>query len=589
MAGSLPTWIAVAAAVAVVFALGVVGFSRYQQAAGAVDPITTRLYLSLQLFVLQSGSVPGPLPWELDVARFAAPIVGGYALLRVLAAALHEQVDLLRLRSVRDHLVVVGLGRMGTLLAQSVLDRGGRVVAIEIDAANPELATVRAMGGLVVVGDARSPAILQRAGVDRARQLVAVCGDDGTNIEVIDRARGLAGGHRVASLHCVAHVVDPDLGLLLCAETLKRYGDARVRVDFVNVHAAAAQALLGAHPPFGPRDDPAQRVAVIGAGRTAQHVLLALARAWAGRGRRDGRRVAVTVLGPDAGSLEAERKRHPEVERFADVQVATDLGGLAGGAGLGVVYVCPDGDGAAAAAALELRVLLAGQPTRIVVVLEARSGLGRLLDETPQPAGGPSLVTFGLLDEACREESLLTGMTETLARALHGAYLDAAVAGEVPDGEGQDDPALRPWQDLPETLRESNRDQAAHVATKLAAVGQGIAPLADWDAAQRPFREADVETMSRLEHDRWVAERQRAGWRPGPRDAALRTTPYLVPWEQLSAEVRDKDRLFVRQLPRLLASAGLQVVRSEDPSSSVDARHAVDDESLALVTDEDVV
>ena len=208
------------------------------------------------------------------------------------------------------------------------------------------------------------------------------------------------------------------------------------------------------------------------------------------------------------------------------------------------------------------------------MVLEARSGLGRLLEGARSPAGGPSLVTFGLLDEACRPEALLAGTTETLARALHGAYLEAVTA----DGK-LGDPALRTWLELPDDLRESNRDQAAHVAVKLAAVGRTLAPLTDWEAAREPFPEADVEVMSRLEHDRWMAERRKAGWRPGPRDVLARTTPYLVPWEQLAEEVRDKDRLFVRGLPRLLASVGLQAVKRE--GSTAPDPTPVEDEGVA--------
>jgi hypothetical protein len=83
-------------------------------------------------------------------------------------------------------------------------------------------------------------------------------------------------------------------------------------------------------------------------------------------------------------------------------------------------------------------------------------------------------------------------------------------------------------------------------------------PLTDWDAAGRPFTDDEVEVMARLKHDRWVAERRRGGRRPGPRDPQRRTTPYLVPWEELAEEIREYDRLFVRQLPRLLASVGLE-------------------------------
>jgi hypothetical protein len=194
----------------------------------------------------------------------------------------------------------------------------------------------------------------------------------------------------------------------------------------------------------------------------------------------------------------------------------------------------------------------------IVAVLDTRCGLGRMLEDAPPAGGGPTLVAFGLLDETCRPEYLLSGTTELLARALHDAYRD-----EVGAGAADDDPACRPWSALPELLRDSNRDQAAHVQVKLRAVGCAVAPLTDWDAAQVPLSEADVEVMARLEHDRWIDERRRAGWRAGPRDALARTTPYLVPWEALSEEVRDKDRLFIRRLPQLLASVGLQAVRAE--------------------------
>ena len=555
--GSL-AWVGVGVALAVVVVVGFVGFTRYQGETGTLDPIATRLYLTLQLFVLESGSVSGPLPWELEAARFAAPVVAAYAVLRALAAVMQAQVRRLRLALVRDHVVVAGLGRKGTLLTRALLDRGARVVAVEADAANPELATLREEGCLVVEGDARSPATLRLAGADRASRLIALCGNDGTNVEIVAAVRELADRRGSGSLHCVAHVTNPGLGVLLSVEELERYGDAPVRVDFVNVYATGTQALLGAHPPFGGQADAGTGVAVVGTGRTARHLLLALARAWADHAPEAGRRLGISVVGPDAAALDGLLARHPELGLLADVRAVADLEGLAAGRAPALAYVCPDDDDEAAAAGLELRGLLSGRPTRIVVVLEARSGLGRLLEGARSPAGGPSLVTFGLLDEACRPEALLAGTTETLARALHGAYLEAVTA----DGK-LGDPALRTWLELPDDLRESNRDQAAHVAVKLAAVGRTLAPLTDWEAAREPFPEADVEVMSRLEHDRWMAERRKAGWRPGPRDVLARTTPYLVPWEQLAEEVRDKDRLFVRGLPRLLASVGLQAVKRE--------------------------
>jgi voltage-gated potassium channel Kch len=551
-------WAAVGLAFVAVAVLGLLGFTRYQEAHGAVEPLTTRVYRSLQLFVLESGSVSGAVPFELQVARFAAPLVAAYAFARALAAVFREQVELVRLQFVRDHVVIAGLGRKGRLLAQALLDRGDRVVVIEADAGNSELATVRAIGGLVVVGDARSLATQRRARLGAASHLAVLCGDDATNIEIAARAREQAGGRRSGSLQCVVHLVDPDLCLLLCTEELERYGQVPVRLDFVNVYAAAAQALLRAHPPFPDNHDAAQRVMVVGSGLTSRHVLVALARAWAALSLRAGQRVTVTVVGADPQALSALRQRHPELDRFAELHVVAALAAALAQQVPAVVYVCPDDDAAAVARALELRGLLAGRPTRIIVVLDQRSGLGGLLQSAPRAPGGPSLASFGLLDEACQPDVLLAGTTELIAQALHRAYLD-----EHTGAASAEDPAQRPWSDLPEGLRESNRDQAAHVAVKLAAIGHTIGPLLDWDTAQQPFSAREVEKMACLEHVRWVTERRRAGWRPGPRDPRRRTTPYLVPWGLLSEEVRDQDRIFVRQLPRLLASVGLQARRRE--------------------------
>jgi hypothetical protein len=565
-AGPATLWGALAVTFLVVILLGFIGVTRYQEAAGALDPPTNRLYLALQLFVLEGGSLAGPVPWQLEVARVAAPVLAGYAILRLVAIMFREQVGRIRMRALRGHTVLAGLGRKGTLLAHALLERGEDVVVIEIDPANAELDTFRALGGLVLPGDARGPASLVRARVREAQRVIVLCGADATNLEVAARVRELAGGRPHNSLHCIVHLTDPELGLLLSAAELERYGEAPVRVDFVNVYEVAAHALLAAHPPSPHPDGSPPVVAIVGSGPMASHLLLALARAWAALAPERGDPLPIVVSGTDGGTAAGLRRRHPELEQLADVREADGLAALCDSWNLDRVFVCPDDPQAAAAHALELRGLLAGVPARIVVVLEERSGVGRLLEGMPVPPGGPELAAFGLLDEACCPEVFLAGMTEVLAKALHEAYRAAVMPGSPHD------PALLPWGELPEHFRESNRDQAAHIAVKLRAVGRTLGPIADWRDARLPFPPLEVEAMARLEHDRWMAERRRVGWRPGPRDPQRRTTPYLVPWEELSEAVRDRDRLFIRRLPELLASVGLQALsRAEERERGADA------------------
>jgi hypothetical protein len=123
------------------------------------------------------------------------------------------------------------------------------------------------------------------------------------------------------------------------------------------------------------------------------------------------------------------------------------------------------------------------------------------------------------------------------------------------------DPALAAWDDLPEALRESNRAQVADIPAKLGTIGYEFAPTDDWDADLFQLTQEQVETLARMEHTRYVEERLDAGYRYGPvRDAAAKLSPYLVPWEQLSEDVRDLDRDAVRLIPSILAAAGYAIV-----------------------------
>src|ERR671925_1627021 len=176
----------------VAFGLGIDGFRRHFEASGEERSPTDLLYVTLELFTLRGGDVATPTPWQLDVARFLAPAVALSAALYGLAAVLREQFQVLRTRFWGRHVVVCGLGRKGRLLAESFREQGDRVLAIEVDAHEPNVADCRRGGIPVLVGDATDERVLRRARVDRARSLVAVCGSDATTAQTAARAGELA-------------------------------------------------------------------------------------------------------------------------------------------------------------------------------------------------------------------------------------------------------------------------------------------------------------------------------------------------------------------------------------------------------------
>lgn len=85
------------------------------------------------------------------------------------------------------HVIVAGIGDVGFRIVEELERIGASVVAIDGDGNSPHVASIRARVPLVL-GDARDPETLIRAGMERAISLVAASGDDAANLSI-----GLAG------------------------------------------------------------------------------------------------------------------------------------------------------------------------------------------------------------------------------------------------------------------------------------------------------------------------------------------------------------------------------------------------------------
>lgn len=89
----------------------------------------------------------------------------------------------------RDHIVVCGLGHVGSRVVEALHRLGEPVVAIEKTNTKSFALGVEALGVPVLYGDARHDALLLQAGVARAKTIVCATDDDLTNLEVAIDAR----------------------------------------------------------------------------------------------------------------------------------------------------------------------------------------------------------------------------------------------------------------------------------------------------------------------------------------------------------------------------------------------------------------
>ncbi len=135
----------------------------------------------------------------------------------------------------RQHVVVCGLGRIGTSVAERLKARGVPVVAIEQREDAPGVLRVRQLKIPVVVGSASDAWTHQLAGISRAVAVLAVTDDEAVNLEIALVAKNLNPDVRV-----VARMFDHDLANRV--ERRLQLGATR-SVSMLTAPAFAAAAL----------------------------------------------------------------------------------------------------------------------------------------------------------------------------------------------------------------------------------------------------------------------------------------------------------------------------------------------------------
>lgn len=94
-----------------------------------------------------------------------------------------------KIDGLRDHFVVCGYGRVGSTVARELRQAGRAVVVLDVHSESVERA--RQDGYLIVEGDATDDAVLEAAGILRARGLVASIDSDANNVYVVLSSRTL--------------------------------------------------------------------------------------------------------------------------------------------------------------------------------------------------------------------------------------------------------------------------------------------------------------------------------------------------------------------------------------------------------------
>ncbi len=131
-----------------------------------------------------------------------------------------------------------------------------------------------------------------------------------------------------------------------------------------------------------------------------------------------------------------------------------------------------------------------------------------------------------------------------------------------------------PYDELPEFMKEDNRDAARRIGDVLGLAGLILVPREtsqtwsdDEQATIRSLIEQNLEVLAEGEHDGWVDSRQRHGWRLGPqKNIEAREDHLLMPYEELPEKEKTKDRDSVCNYVDIIAETAFLITRQRGES-----------------------
>lgn len=546
---------------------GIIGYQNYfiQERQG-FDWFRT-LYCTLQLFVFENGDLPGHIPWELQAARFVAPLTAVMTLIMAFLEIFREQLSRFKIARMKNHVVIIGFGIKGLNIMEENLHNREKILIIEKDPLNPHLASIKPPACHLLTGDADNRNILKKARIAEAKAVFLLMGDDAKQVSACLMIYKLIKESRRDEnkpLNCVMHLQKQDFLNTMRSHNLVQNKKDGFTLSIFNVYENSARQLFKDNPPDrkGIASDSENyiNIIILGFGNTGE--ALALQTALTGH-YLNGRKPQVVIFDRIAKNKVTDfLTRYPTYQEYSDLKYE-DMDAnspqmiprvaeyLEDPRAINTLVLCMENKTQNLLLGLELEGLkLEGmtEPLQIFARTNDNESLLTLSREI-KPYGMPSKV--------CSQEVIIGGDLDRNARAIHENYLRMR---RLCSDFGTNEADVN-WENLSQEFRDSNRKAADHLGVKIRGIGCCIVSAED----PRPaviFSEEEIEKLSELEHRRWNAERSLAGWSYSERKSIkTKKTPYLIDWKNLSEQIREFDRDSVRNITGVLDLEGLKAVR----------------------------
>ena len=546
------------------------------------------LYCSLQLFTLNSGAIDGTTPWPLEIARWLAPLTLAGGALGAMRLFFGERWNLWRARRMSGHHVICGLGEKGWALAEGLLKlKEKKVVALDPNPDSEYAASFCKAGGLLLKIKASGRIELIAVNVAKAHSLIAVTNKDADNLALALAAAELAeeADRKGPPLDICTHIGSVAYRDLLDRNAfLEASSQPGSSIRTFNYHANLARILLDENPldtaghPDG-ATNPARKIHLVLSDLCDSATALLIHVARTGH-YSAGRKVHVHLITQGASKLLKSLKlRYPglvlcvaslEASDAEDTEDANEFSHKAAtliqnsAQDCFTVFPAFSSDPGRLDDILRLHECVPqGTGFRMPIPMSLKSLLASVVSR--QPSLAARLAEFRSPQNCCGSSVVFNEDLDRRAISIRKGWL-AENAKQIGKAEERGDlekvtklkskPTYnKQWGELTEEQKDSNRSQADHISLKIRTAGHtpDITAKAwhEWCATSPNV----VESLSRMEHERWMAHAYLAGWTyAAQRDDSKKQHPDLVPYDLLDDGSKEFDRKTVEGLADYLAA-----------------------------------
>ena len=506
--------------------------------------------------------------WPAPAGRWVVPAVLLWLCGEGLAIGLRRYLRRLLVVRRGGHAVLFGLCPVSLELVHAWLG-AGRPVLVLSEHDEVRSAALRA-GAAHFSGRWDNDRALLQGGVVGADLLACIAGSDTENIDAAIHLARFVEARRdraLLPLQLFVHVGDPFLRASVDGQIDRFAARDVVQLRFFSTAQIAARRLLRDFPLdfWQTPVRPSPRLWIFGLTPLAEELAVAALRLGI---YRHARQPDLLLIGRDASAFsDSLLARWPGTNAVGQLLFESAPAEL-GESGLARflaqmpepsgIYFCHADDSANLAAAMQVQQAFAAAslPLPPLFLHAVQGGRHDLRSELGMH---PWFQHFGSAAEVAGE-MLLGEKLDSMAVRIHEKYVSESLArGDVLGARR----SLQHWALLPEDLKDDNRFVADHHFVKVrdtrGALVAGLAP-----PSTPVWSEAEVEALSRVEHERWIIQRLLAGWQQAAqRDDAAKRHPDIVSWEALGESRRELDRDVVRQVPDLFVERGLTLCRQQ--------------------------